>query len=172
MKKIYILILCLFVSVITTKADEGMWPLTLLKQLESDMQAKGLKLTAEDIYSINQSCVKDGVLRLMQRGSNRMFCTGEIISNEGLFLSNHHCGYGAIQELSTPEDNILKNGFFAKDKASERKANFNIGILIRVEEVTDVVLNGINVNDEESARAKAVSAALGKAKEELTNKSS
>jgi hypothetical protein len=167
MKKIYILILCLFVSVLTTKADEGMWPLTLLKQLESDMQAKGLKLSAEDIYSINQSCVKDGVLRLMQRGSNRMFCTGEIISNEGLFLSNHHCGYGAIQELSTPEDNILKNGFFAKDRASERKANFNIGILIRVEDVTEMVLKGINVNDEEAARTKAVTAALGKAKEDL-----
>lgn len=170
MKKIYIIILCLFVSVFSVKADEGMWPLTLLKQLESDMQAKGLKLTAEDIYSINQSCVKDGVLRLMQRGSNRMFCTGEIISNEGLFLSNHHCGYGAIQELSTPEDNILKNGFFAKDRASERKANFNIGILIRVEDVTDMILSGINVNDEEVARGKAVTAALGKAKEDLMAK--
>ena len=83
MKKIYILILCFFVTVSATKADEGMWPLTLLKQLESDMQAKGLKLTAADIYSINQSCIKDGVLRLMRKGSNRMFCTGEIISNEG-----------------------------------------------------------------------------------------
>ncbi len=167
MKKIYILILCLFASVISSKADEGMWPLTLLKQLENDMQAKGLKLTAEDIYSINQSCVKDGVLRLMQRGSNRMFCTGEIISNEGLFLSNHHCGYGAIQELSTPEDNILKNGFFAKDRKSERKASFNIGILVRVEEVSDMVLTGINVNDEEVARGKAVATQIAKTKEEL-----
>ena len=170
MKKIYILILCLFASVFATKADEGMWPLTLLKQLESDMQAKGLKLTAADIYSINQSCIKDGVLRLMRKGTNRMFCTGEIISNEGLFLSNHHCGFPAIQELSTPADNILKNGFFAKDRGGERKGNFNIGILNRVEEVTDMVLAGINVNDEEVARIAAVGAALKKATEELTNR--
>ena len=163
-KKIYVLILCLFVSVFATKADEGMWPLTLIKQLESEMQAKGLKLTAEDIYSINQSCIKDGVLRLMQKGSNRMFCTGEIISNEGLFLSNHHCGYGSIQELSTPEDNILKNGFFAKDRGNERVANFNIGLLIKVEDVTTLVLNGISVNDEEGARTKAVTTQLGKTK--------
>lgn len=170
MKKIYILIICLFVATLGTKADEGMWPLTLLKQLESEMQAKGLKLTAEDIYSINKSCVKDGVLRLMQKNSNRMFCTGEIISNEGLFLTNHHCGYGTIQELSTPDDNILKNGFWAKDKGGERMAAFNIGILVRVEDVTDLVLKGINVNDEEGARSKAVTTQLGRTREELSSK--
>jgi hypothetical protein len=170
MKKFYILIICLFVSVFATKADEGMWPLTLLKQLENEMQAKGLKLTAEDIYSINKSCVKDGVLRLMQKGSNRMFCTGEIISNEGLFLTNHHCGYGSIQELSTPTDNILKNGFWAKNKGEERMAGFNIGILVRVEDVTDLVLKGINVNDPEAERTKAVTLSLGKTKEELGNR--
>lgn len=170
MKKIYILITCLFLSIFASRADEGMWPLTLLKQLESEMQAKGLKLTAEDIYSINKSCVKDGVLRLMQKGSGRMFCTGEIISNEGLFLTNHHCGYGAIQELSTPADNILKNGFWAKNKGEERAAGFNIGILVKVEDVTDLVLKGINVNDEEAARTKAVTLQLGKTKEELASR--
>lgn len=167
MKKTYILILCLLFSVFTVKADEGMWPLTLLKQLESEMQAKGLKLTAEDIYSINKSCVKDGVLRLMQKNTNRMFCTGELISNEGLFLTNHHCGYGSIQELSTPQDNILKNGFWAQTRGGERLAKFNIGILVKVEDVTDVVLKGIAVNAEENKRTTDVSAQLGKAKEEL-----
>ncbi len=170
MKKNYLLIICLILSVFSVKADEGMWPLTLLKQLENDMQAKGLKLSAEDIYSINKSCVKDGVLRLMKPGTNRMFCTGEIISNEGLFLTNHHCGYGSIQELSTPDDNILKNGFFAKDKGGERKANFNIGILVRVEDVSEMVLSGINVNDEENARMGAVNKALSKAKEDLMSR--
>jgi hypothetical protein len=170
MKKIYLFILCFFVTVFVTKADEGMWPLTLLKQLESDMQAKGLKLTAEDIYAINKSSLKDGVVRLMQKNSNRMFCTGEIVSKEGLFLTNHHCGYGTIQELSTPEDNILKNGFWASNKGAERMAKFNIGILAKVEDVTDLVLKGINVNDEEAARTKAVTASLGRAKEELTTR--
>ena len=170
MKKIYILILCLITSVYAVKADEGMWPLTLIKQLQDEMQAKGLKLSAEDIYSINQSCMKDGVVGLMRKGASNMFCTGEIISNEGLFLTNHHCGYGAIQELSTPENNILKNGFFAQNKGGERMANFNVGLLIKVEDVTEMVLKGIQVNDEENSRSKAVTTQLGKTKDELVNR--
>lgn len=125
------------------------------------MQARGLKLTAEDIYSINKECAKDAVVRLMTK-QNRMFCTGEIISEQGLFLTNHHCGYGSIQELSTNEDNILANGFWAKSQSEERKANFNIGLLTRVEDITDRVLDSINITDEEAVRSKALADRLSK----------
>ncbi len=141
------------------RADEGMWPLFLLQQLQDSMQARGLQLTAEDIYSINKACVKDAVVRLMSK-QNRMFCTGEIISQQGLFLTNHHCGYGAIQELSTNEDNILKNGFWAKSHNEERPANFNIGLLARVEDVTASMTDSLPAGVEEAERTKAVAATM------------
>lgn len=142
------------------RADEGMWPLFLISQLQDSMQARGLKLTAEDIYSINKACIKDAVVRLMSK-QNRMFCTGEIISQQGLFLTNHHCGYGAIQELSTNEDNILANGFWAKNQSEERAANFNIGLLAKVEDVTNsIVTDSVAGLSDESARGKAVSALI------------
>ncbi|MBL7922684.1 MAG: S46 family peptidase [Bacteroidia bacterium] len=139
------------------RADEGMWPLFLISQLQDSMQARGLQLSAEDIYSINKACIKDAVVRLMSK-QNRMFCTGEIISQQGLFLTNHHCGYGAIQELSTNEDNILTNGFWAKNQAEERPANFNIGLLAKVEDVTSMIMDSLPSGDDEAARAKAVAA--------------
>ncbi|MBL7810621.1 MAG: S46 family peptidase [Bacteroidetes bacterium] len=140
---------------LSLRADEGMWPLVLLQKIQDPMQAKGLKLTAEQIYSINNSSLKDGVVRLMSK-QGRMFCTGEIISSKSLFLTNHHCGYGAVQELSTPADNILTNGFWAKSMTEERPANFNIGLLRKIEDVTAKVLEGININDEEGPRTKAL----------------
>ena len=91
------------------KADEGMWLLPLLKQLNIDaMQQKGFKLTAEDIYNVNNSSIKDAII-IFGRG-----CTGEIVSEQGLILTNHHCGYGAIQQHSTPEHDYLTDGFWAK----------------------------------------------------------
>ncbi|MFM9007787.1 MAG: S46 family peptidase [Bacteroidota bacterium] len=140
-------------------ADEGMWPLFLISQLQDSMQARGLKLTAEDIYAINKASMKDAVVRLMSK-QNRMFCTGEIVSQQGLFLTNHHCGYGAIQELSTNEDNILQNGFWAKSQSEERPANFNIGLLAKVDDVTSMIVDSLPKGDDESARSKAVSAAI------------
>ena len=149
-----------------TRADEGMWPLTMISQLQDKMQARGLQLTAEDIYSINKASVKDAVVRLMTK-QNRMFCTGEIISDQGLFLTNHHCGYGAIQELSTPEDNILANGFWAKTKAEERKATFNIGLLLKVEDITAMILDSIGSPADETARTKAINDRIKKVTESL-----
>lgn len=134
------------------RADEGMWPLVMLQKIQDPMQAKGLKLSAEQIYSINNSSVKDGVVRLMQK-SGRMFCTGEIISDKGLFLTNHHCGYDAIQELSSPADNILTNGFWAKNMNEERPANFNIGLLRKIEDVTAKILEGTSINEIDSTRS-------------------
>lgn len=155
---------CLF----NLRADEGMWPLVLLQKIQDPMQAKGLKLTAEQIYSINNTSVKDGVVRLMSK-QGRMFCTGEVISSQGLFLTNHHCGYGAIQELSTPTDNILSKGFFAKSMEEEKQGNFNIGFLRKIEDVTEKVLNGTKLNDEESTRTKSVLENLKNLKAELEN---
>lgn len=173
MKKKLVALLLLLTVVVSKqlRADEGMWPLFLIQQLQDSMQARGLQLTAEDIYSINKACIKDAVVRLMSK-QNRMFCTGEIISQQGLFLTNHHCGYGAIQELSTPEDNILSNGFWAKNQSEERPASFNIGLLAKVEDVTAMVIaDSIAAITDEAARTKAISAVLktvtGKLKEAM-----
>jgi hypothetical protein len=140
-------------------ADEGMWPLFLISQLQDSMQARGLKLTAEDIYAINKASMKDAVVRLMSK-QNRMFCTGEIVSQQGLFLTNHHCGYGAIQELSSNEDNILQKGFWAKNQGEERPANFNIGLLAKVDDVTSMIVDSLPKGDDEAARSKAINAAI------------
>lgn len=153
-----------FTAIFQLRADEGMWPLTLLQKIQDPMQARGLKLSADDIYAVNHASVKDAIVRLMSK-QGRMFCTGEVISSQGLFLTNHHCGYGAIQELSTNEDNILKNGFWAVNQQAERKANFNIGLLRKIEDVTAIVLKDIAINQDEAARAKAVMAQIAKAKE-------
>ncbi len=155
MKKRIISGLLAVMTLLPLKADEGMWPMTLLSKIQDRMQAQGLQLSAEDIYSINNSSVKDAVVRLMTK-QGRMFCSGEIISSEGLFLTNHHCGYGAIQALATPQDNILTNGFWAMSKEQERPANFNIGLLRKIEDVTSQVLNGTEINGDEAARTQAI----------------
>ncbi|WP_159517515.1 S46 family peptidase [Sunxiuqinia indica] len=124
-------------------ADEGMWLPSLIQKLNiGEMQKMGLELSAEDIYSINQSSLKDAVVAL-DRGS----CTGEIISAEGLLLTNHHCGFGEIQEHSSVEHDYLRDGFWAKTKEEElpnpgKTASF----LVRVEDVTDSVL--VDVTDD------------------------
>ncbi|MFM2300145.1 MAG: hypothetical protein RIR98_1753, partial [Bacteroidota bacterium] len=164
MKKRILSLALAFSALFQLRADEGMWPLTLLQKIQDPMQARGLKLSAEDIYSINQASVKDAIVRLMTK-EGRMFCTGEVISKQGLFLTNHHCGYGAIQELSTNQDNILKNGFWAANQAAERPASFNIGLLRKIEDVTSQVLAGIAINQDEATRAKAVAAQIAKTKE-------
>jgi hypothetical protein len=96
-------------------ADEGMWlPLHIDRLNHVDMEKMGLQLTAEEIYSINQSSLKDAIVNL---GGG--FCTGEIISDQGLMLTNHHCGYGAIQDHSTVENDILTHGFWAENYEEE-----------------------------------------------------
>lgn len=113
MKKILYTI-CLAFLINASHAGEGMWIPLLLKSLnESEMQQMGMKLTAEDIYSVNKGSLKDAIVHF---GG---FCTSELISAEGLLLTNHHCGYGQIQSHSSLENNLLKNGFWAKDRAAE-----------------------------------------------------
>jgi hypothetical protein len=163
MKKIAILLLTVFtLGSLDVKADEGMWLPLLIKRLNyEDMQKHGLKLTAEEIYSVNNSSLKDAIVALDGR-----FCTGEIISSQGLMLTNHHCGYGSIQELSTPKDNILTNGFYAKTKADERKVGFTVWFLERMDDVTDRALKGVTDNMSQTERDALVEQNIAKIKKE------
>ncbi|UYZ61420.1 S46 family peptidase [Hymenobacter weizhouensis] len=137
---------------LTARADEGMWlPLFVKRLNHADMQKKGLKLTAEEIYDINNASLKDAVVQL---GG---FCTGEFVSSQGLLLTNHHCGYDAIQSHSTPQNNILQNGFFAATKAEEKKnPGLFVDILVRMEDVTGKVLEGITPATPEQERMATV----------------
>lgn len=121
------------------RADEGMWiPILIEKYNIKLMQEKGFKLSAEDIYSVNKACMKDAVL-IFGGG-----CTGEIISGEGLLITNHHCGYGQIQEHSSLENDYLRNGFWAMSRKEElTNPGLTVTILKRMEDVTTSVLNGV-----------------------------
>ncbi len=145
--------------VLATQAHEGMWLLNKLKQInEAEMQRLGFKLTAEDIYAINESSLKDAVVRL---GGG--FCSGEMVSSEGLFLTNHHCGYSAIQSLSTVENDLLTNGFWAKTRKDELPAGFNVSFLQAIEDVTEKVMAELNdgmSEDERNAKVEEIGAKL------------
>ncbi|WP_168194066.1 S46 family peptidase [Pontibacter sp. SGAir0037] len=134
------------------KADEGMWLPMLIKRLNhADMQKKGLQLTAEEIYNVNNSSLKDAIV---QFGG---FCTGEFISKEGLLLTNHHCGYGAIQSHSTTEHDYLTDGFWAMDRKQELpNEDLFVDILVRMDDVTGQVLEGITNATPEQQRAQTV----------------
>ena len=152
MKKILaILMVCTLTLGTKVKADEGMWLLNLISQLNyADMQAKGLKLTPEQLYSINNASLKDAIVSL---GG---FCTGEIISGEGLMLTNHHCGYDAIRTHSTVENDYLTDGFWAMNR-NEEKSNdgLYVRVLLRMEDVTDQVMAGLNDDMSEQERQEA-----------------
>ncbi len=135
-------------STFTVKADEGMWLPLLIKRLNHvDMQKCGLQLTAEEIYSVNNSSLKDAIVAL---GGG--FCTGEIISGEGLMLTNHHCGFGTIQANSTTEHDYLTDGFWAMNKEQEIPADFGVWFLDRMDDVTDIVLEGVTDEMKEGER--------------------
>jgi hypothetical protein len=144
---------------IVLQAHEGMWLLNKLKQVnEAEMQKLGFKLTADDIYAINRSGLKDAVVRL---GGG--FCSGEMVSKEGLFLTNHHCGYDAVQSLSTVENDLLTNGFFAKDRKSELPAGFSVSFLQKIEDVTEKVASQLTAEmseEERSAKIDEIAAGL------------
>ncbi|MFC2137076.1 S46 family peptidase [Bacteroidota bacterium] len=147
MNKIFFILLFFFISLISS-ADEGMWlPLLIEKYNIEIMQEKGLKLSAEDIYSINNSSIKDAVV-VFGNG-----CTGAVISDDGLIITNHHCGYDQIQYHSTIDHNYLVNGFWAMSKEEELpNPGLSVSFLIKIEDVTSEVLNGIDDNIEGSKR--------------------
>jgi hypothetical protein len=136
LRKIFFLFI--FVSVLfTSRAEEGMIIPSLIKAFESDMQARGMRLSAEDIYSVNNSSLKDAVLHF---GGG---CTAEIVSNQGLILTNHHCGYYQIQQHSSLENDYLKYGFWAKTKADELpNEGLHVTRIVRIEDVTKAVIQG------------------------------
>lgn len=139
MKKIFLSI-ALCISVLQTFADEGMWlPLLLGKQVYSNMVKRGLKLKADQLYSVNKSSIKDAVI-IFGGG-----CTGEIVSDQGLIFTNHHCGYSQIAAASTVEHNYLKDGFWAPTKADEIPSkNLSVRFLNRIEDVTNRVNDSLN----------------------------
>lgn len=133
MKKLAYLLLVVMVFAIASvaKADEGMWIPMLIGKNQEQMKKQGFKLTAEDLYSANKSSLKDAIVHF---GG---FCTGEIVSSKGLIFTNHHCGYDAIASNSTPQNNILDNGFYAKNYGEEKPIpGLFVRFLVKIEDVT------------------------------------
>ena len=150
MRKTLIFVIALL-SAMTARADEGMWLPSLISQRIADMQEKGFRLDAEDIYSINQASLKDAVV-LFGRG-----CTGELISPEGLLLTNHHCGYSQIQQHSSVEHDYLKDGFWAMNRSEELpNKGLTVSFLERMDDVTAQVLNGYTPDMTEEQRVELV----------------
>lgn len=171
--KIRVLSLSVFVFLLSHNlfAVEGMWlPILLKKYNIEQMQAKGFKLTAEDIYDINQASLKDAVVGLVRLSSPfHHFCTGEIISSKGLMLTNHHCGFRQIQQHSSVENDYLKDGFWAKSR-KEELTNEGIGVCLlkRMEEVTNQVNKGIANDLSLEARDSIIQANIKKIEENAT----
>ncbi len=154
MKKLIILIFALVIGFQPAlKADEGMWVPMFLKQLNiKDMKKMGFKLSAEDVYSVNQSSLKDAII-IFGGG-----CTGEIVSPEGLIFTNHHCGYGSIQKVSTIEHDYLTDGFWSKSKAEEIPIEgLTVKFLVRMDDVTSKMFEGISDTMTEGERNEVLS---------------
>ncbi len=162
MRKIFLVSL-VFLLPLLLSAGGGMWLPLLLENLnEEEMQSMGMKISASDIYDINNGSLKDAIVHF---GG---FCTGEIVSDQGLVLTNHHCGYSAIQSHSSLEDNLLENGFWAKNKAAERpNAGLFVTFIERIEDVSSKVLKGIDDDTSEKERAAAVAANLKELREKF-----
>ena len=159
--KIRTLVLALVMTLVlpnAVRADEGMWLLSLIGKNYQDMQKAGFKLTPEDIYSINKSCLKDAIVGLGNAGSPFWhFCTGEIISSKGLVSTNHHCGYGKLQEHSSVEHDYLRDGFWAYSMDQELpNPGLTASILVRMEDVTAKVKEALTDEMSESDRQAAI----------------
>ncbi|WP_396173909.1 S46 family peptidase [Flavobacterium sp.] len=157
MKKIILsLIAGVMLMPMSMKADEGMWFLMFIERLNHrDMQKMGLQLTAEEIYSINNHSLKDAIVQF--NGG----CTAEIISKDGLVLTNHHCGYDAIAELSTAQKNLLKDGFWAENRKAEIKpSSLFVRFFVRMDDCTKRILAKVNASMTEADREKAINAEI------------
>ncbi|HIP33067.1 MAG TPA: S46 family peptidase [Crocinitomicaceae bacterium] len=138
MKKITAIILLFIASTFSSFAEEGMLIPSLISAFEDDMKAMGMKLSADDIYSVNHSSLKDAILHF---GGG---CTAELVSSQGLLLTNHHCGYSQIQSHSSLENDYLKYGFWAKNKSEEKKnPGLTAARVVRIQDVTASVFQGM-----------------------------
>ncbi len=142
----------LFISTFIARADEGMWLPQLLAQLnEREMKSMGMKISAADIYNINRSSLKDAIV------SFGGFCTGEVISSKGLLLTNHHCGFGQIQNHSTLDNNYIRDGFWARSFAEEiPNPGLFVTFIVRIDDVTKAALAGVLKDMSESERQSAI----------------
>ncbi len=148
MKRIISFFVGIFITIFSF-AHEGMWIPSLLKAVEGDMQSMGLKLSAEDIYSINHSSLKDAIVHF---GGG---CTAEIVSNQGLILTNHHCGLSQVQSHSSTENDYIKNGFWAMNKKEElTNPGLTATLIVRIEDVTQSVSEGITAQMDERTALK------------------
>ena len=157
MKQINILLITITIFLTSfAKADEGMWFLMNIERLNHrDMQKMGLQLTTEEIYSINHSSLKDAIVQF--NGG----CTAELISKEGLVLTNHHCGFDAIAELSTPANDLLTNGYWAANRKDELKpASLYVRFFVRMDDVSKRILSKLNDKMTEEERNKAINAEI------------
>ncbi|MFC2089789.1 S46 family peptidase [Bacteroidota bacterium] len=160
-----ILGLAMLLTSLQSRADEGMWLLSLLEGYTiEDMQSKGFRLTAEDIYSVNQACLKDAVV-IFGGG-----CTGEMISADGLLLTNHHCGYGRIQSHSSVENDYLTDGFWAMSREEELpNEGLSVQFLRYMKDVSDEVLAGMGDEqpdqNQENIMGKNIKAIVSEAEE-------
>ena len=162
MKRLFFLITAILLA-LPLRADEGMWIPMLLGKNEAAMQKAGMKITAKDIYDINNACLKDAVI-LFNQG-----CTGEFVSKEGLFLTNHHCGYYYIVSNSTLEHNYLTNGFWAMNRGQEIPCKgLTATRLVYMEDVTDAVLEDVCDQNPEEERERKISANIQKIIREKT----
>jgi len=165
MKKITSVLFILLLGFgLKARADEGMWLLPLIEKLNmGKMTELGLQLSAEEIYSLNKACIKDAVV-IFGGG-----CTGEIVSSQGLILTNHHCGYDLIQSHSSVEHDYLRDGFWAMNKEEELpNPGLRVIFLLNIEEVTDQVLANVNSETSETDRT----AAINEARRAIENKAS
>ena len=153
MKRIFLL-LTFMLSFVQLRADEGMWLMTMIKRLNGvDLKKQGLKLTPEEIYSVNNSSLKDAIV---QFGGG---CTAEMVSKEGLLFTNHHCGYGNIAALSTPEKDHLTNGFWAMKKSEELPSKgLSVRFLVRMDDVTKRINDKLNNNMSADERKEIIDA--------------
>lgn len=151
MKKLF-LTMAFLAGFLQMRADEGMWLLMLIKRLNGvDMQKEGLHLTPEEIYSVNHSSMKDAIV------SFGGYCTGEVVSPEGLLFTNHHCGYESIAALSTPEKDYLTNGFWANKKDEELNAkNLYVRFLERMGDATERITSKLNNDMSTSQREEII----------------
>ncbi|MBP6000985.1 MAG: S46 family peptidase [Flavobacterium sp.] len=163
MKKVLLFVVSAIMLIpASVKADEGMWFLMFIERLNHrDMQKMGLQLTAEEIYSINNHSLKDAIVQF--NGG----CTAEMISKEGLVLTNHHCGYDAIAELSTAEKNYLKDGYWAANRKEELKpSSLFVRFFVRMDDCSKRILSVVTPGMSEAEREKAINQEIAKIEKE------